>query len=382
MTIDWMAFTPWSALAGGALIGLGPACSWSPTVALQESAVCSARCLSVGLRGVARNSRFSRACWRRRCYGCCSRRCHPRTSLRPRGYWQRPACWSAWARAMAVAAPVAMVFAVFLDCHPVHWWPRCASWQRAFSRSLSFDIFYKEADMSRISGFIAGVLFGMGLLLAGMANPAKVLGFLDLAGQWDPSLGLVMVGAIGVALLPMAWARRHGVAVLGGKMQLPDRRDVDRRLVGAVCCLASDGGWRVSALGRRWSCYRPGIGRLGCSLSRCSPVWRCSNGSKRIVVIDGRIKPVPCRRPIHIVSSDNGQSHVQVVQDVMANVLGDGRTLGIAAALFQAISAGMSRISTRRPCKSAIPRARKRATDRQIVSRRSPVGGHVFPRHA
>ena len=61
--------------------------------------------------------------------------------------------------------------------------------------------------MTRISAFIAGLLFGMGLLLSGMANPTKVLGFLDLAGQWDPSLALVMVGAIGVALLPMAWAR-------------------------------------------------------------------------------------------------------------------------------------------------------------------------------
>ncbi|WP_085632458.1 DUF6691 family protein [Pseudomonas sp. R16(2017)] len=69
--------------------------------------------------------------------------------------------------------------------------------------------------MTRIIGFFAGVLFGVGLLLAGMANPAKVLGFLDLAGEWDPSLALVMVGAIGAAALPMAWARRHPVALLG-----------------------------------------------------------------------------------------------------------------------------------------------------------------------
>lgn len=86
--------------------------------------------------------------------------------------------------------------------------------------------------MKRISGFIAGLLFGMGILLSGMANPAKVLGFLDIAGQWDPSLGLVMVGAIGAALLPMTWARRHTTALLGSKIQLPARRDIDRRLVG------------------------------------------------------------------------------------------------------------------------------------------------------
>ncbi|WP_248920101.1 YeeE/YedE family protein [Pseudomonas entomophila] len=100
--------------------------------------------------------------------------------------------------------------------------------------------------MQRIIGFLAGALFGMGLLLSGMANPAKVLGFLDLAGQWDPSLALVMVGAIGVALLPMAWARRHSVALLGGRMQLPTRRDIDRRLVGGS--LVFGVGWGLAGI--------------------------------------------------------------------------------------------------------------------------------------
>ncbi|WP_085656795.1 YeeE/YedE family protein [Pseudomonas sp. B11(2017)] len=100
--------------------------------------------------------------------------------------------------------------------------------------------------MTRIIGFFAGVLFGVGLLLAGMANPAKVLGFLDLAGEWDPSLALVMVGAIGAATLPMAWARRHPVALLGAKMHLPDRRDIDRRLV--VGSLTFGVGWGLAGL--------------------------------------------------------------------------------------------------------------------------------------
>lgn len=100
--------------------------------------------------------------------------------------------------------------------------------------------------MSRISAFVAGLLFGLGLLLAGMADPAKVLGFLDLAGQWDPSLALVMVGAIGAALVPMAWARRHSVTLLGGKMQLPDRRDVDRRLVGGSLVFGI--GWGLAGV--------------------------------------------------------------------------------------------------------------------------------------
>ena len=65
--------------------------------------------------------------------------------------------------------------------------------------------------MRKLTAFIAGLIFGLGLLLAGMANPAKVLGFLDLAGAWDPSLGLVMAGAIGVA----DW--RAGQAIPGGR---------------------------------------------------------------------------------------------------------------------------------------------------------------------
>lgn len=100
--------------------------------------------------------------------------------------------------------------------------------------------------MKRISGFIAGLLFGMGILLSGMANPAKVLGFLDIAGQWDPSLGLVMVGAIGAALLPMTWARRHTTALLGGKIQLPARRDIDRRLVGGSLVFGI--GWGLAGV--------------------------------------------------------------------------------------------------------------------------------------
>lgn len=85
--------------------------------------------------------------------------------------------------------------------------------------------------MSRISAFLAGLLFGVGLLLAGMADPTKVLAFLDLAGAWDPSLALVMVGAIAAAALPFTLARKRARSWLGLPMQLPTRRDLDRRLV-------------------------------------------------------------------------------------------------------------------------------------------------------
>ena len=77
--------------------------------------------------------------------------------------------------------------------------------------------------MIKLSAFIAGLLFGFGLLLAGMANPKKVVAFLDLTGAWDPSLALVMVGAIGIAVGPLTWARQQSSSLLG--------RPIDRKSV-------------------------------------------------------------------------------------------------------------------------------------------------------
>jgi hypothetical protein len=79
--------------------------------------------------------------------------------------------------------------------------------------------------------FIVGLLFGLGLLLSGMANPAKVLGFLDLTGAWDPSLMLVMIGAIALAMVPFAWAKKHRVSLLGCPLVLPTATKIDRRLI-------------------------------------------------------------------------------------------------------------------------------------------------------
>lgn len=100
--------------------------------------------------------------------------------------------------------------------------------------------------MPRLSAFFAGLLFGLGLLLAGMADPAKVLAFLDLAGDWDPSLALVMAGAIGVAALPLNLAQRRTKALLGGAMQLPNRRDLDARLVGGSLLFGV--GWGIAGI--------------------------------------------------------------------------------------------------------------------------------------
>ncbi len=81
------------------------------------------------------------------------------------------------------------------------------------------------------SAFLVGLLFGIGLIVSGMANPAKVLGFLDLMGAWDPSLALVMVGAIAVGALGFLAMARRTVSVLGHAIQIPTSRAIDRRLV-------------------------------------------------------------------------------------------------------------------------------------------------------
>jgi uncharacterized membrane protein YedE/YeeE len=83
----------------------------------------------------------------------------------------------------------------------------------------------------RLSEFGVGLLFGLGLILAGMTDPSKVLGFLDLAGLWDPSLAFVMGGAVLVSLGAFALAKKRSQSFLGGALHLPTGRDIDRRLV-------------------------------------------------------------------------------------------------------------------------------------------------------
>ncbi len=92
-----------------------------------------------------------------------------------------------------------------------------------------------------VSAWIAGVLFGFGLMLGGMTNPAKVLAFLDLAGPWDPSLAFVMGGAMSVAAVAFALANTRVKSVLGAPLQIPRNRTLDGRLV--LGSLAFGVGW-------------------------------------------------------------------------------------------------------------------------------------------
>lgn len=84
---------------------------------------------------------------------------------------------------------------------------------------------------SNASEYLIGVLFGLGLMVSGMTNPAKIIAFLDLAGPWDPSLIFVMGGAVLVGLIAFYLAKKRTESFLGGAMHIPTRRDIDRPLI-------------------------------------------------------------------------------------------------------------------------------------------------------
>jgi uncharacterized protein len=97
-----------------------------------------------------------------------------------------------------------------------------------------------------LSAFASGLLFGLGLIVSQMVDPAKVLGFLDIFGNWDPSLALVMGGAVMVSTLGYRIARHRGVPVLAPRLEIPTRRDLDPRLIGGGAMFGI--GWGLVGL--------------------------------------------------------------------------------------------------------------------------------------
>ena len=110
--------------------------------------------------------------------------------------------------------------------------------------------------MLNLSSLLAGLVFGLGLIVSGMANPAKVIGFLDLAGRWDPSLALVMAGAIAVGAIAFALARTRSASFLDAPMRLPTDKQIDRRLLAGA--LVFGVGWGIAGF-----CPGPALVAIG-----------------------------------------------------------------------------------------------------------------------
>ncbi|MDR2881584.1 MAG: hypothetical protein LBV29_06755 [Azoarcus sp.] len=110
---------------------------------------------------------------------------------------------------------------------------------------------------------LAGVILGIGLLLSGMANPDKVLGFLDLAGNFDSSLAIVMAGAIAVGVVGFAIAKRQTNSLLKLPMQLPSATVIDRRLLIGSAVFGM--GWGLAGV-----CPGPGLVTLAMGVSKAT----------------------------------------------------------------------------------------------------------------
>ena len=102
----------------------------------------------------------------------------------------------------------------------------------------------KNSILHRASEFLVGLLFGLGLILSGMTDPGKVTGFLDLFGLWDPSLALVMGGAIAVGFFAFTLAKKRTTNFLGGMLRLPAKNQIDKPLI--IGSLLFGAGWGLA----------------------------------------------------------------------------------------------------------------------------------------
>jgi uncharacterized membrane protein YedE/YeeE len=143
--------------------------------------------------------------------------------------------------------------------------------------------------MNALSAFAAGLVFGIGLILSGMTDPGKVIGFLDLAGRWDPSLAFVMGGAIVVGTFAFALAGRRGRTFLGGALQLPARRDIDARLVSGSVVFGI--GWGLAGF-----CPGPALVAFGAGINQAAIFVAAMLGGRVIYDAAERLIHEPRRR--------------------------------------------------------------------------------------
>ncbi|MEE9888887.1 MAG: YeeE/YedE family protein [Stenotrophomonas geniculata] len=110
--------------------------------------------------------------------------------------------------------------------------------------------------MTRLAAFLCGALFGLGLVVSDMANPARVLAFLDVSDAWDPSLALVMLGALIPSSAAYLWIRARRTPLLAASLHIPTHRIIDRRLVIGAAIFGL--GWGLAGV-----CPGPAIALLG-----------------------------------------------------------------------------------------------------------------------
>lgn len=109
--------------------------------------------------------------------------------------------------------------------------------------------------MKSAASLLAGLLFGFGLALAGMTDPAKIIGFLDFSGRWDPTLALVLGGAVLITTISFRLILRRPMPLLGGEFHLPSRRDIDARLLAGAAIFGI--GWGLAGF-----CPGPGVAAM------------------------------------------------------------------------------------------------------------------------
>lgn len=113
-----------------------------------------------------------------------------------------------------------------------------------------------SATATTAAGYVAGLLFGLGLAVSGMTDPARVLGFLDIAGAWDPTLMFVLGGAVITTFIGYRLVYMRGRPLFGNSFQLPSKQELDVKLLGGAALFGI--GWGLSGY-----CPGPAIASVG-----------------------------------------------------------------------------------------------------------------------
>ncbi len=116
---------------------------------------------------------------------------------------------------------------------------------------------------TQLTALLTGVLFGLGLAVSQMINPQKVIAFLDVFGNWDPSLALVLAGAVVVSFVGFQLAKRRATPVLASSFHAPTRTDLDARLLAGAAIFGI--GWGLAG-------YCPGPAISALALGSLEPV--------------------------------------------------------------------------------------------------------------